>query len=62
MCFNGILKENVPLTVSDWMRYACLVANSLLSAFAAVVCLYTTIGWDPEPLKSHPGILADHAW
>ena len=33
MCFNGILKENVPLTVDDWMRYACFAANQLLSAF-----------------------------
>ena len=37
MCFNGILKENVPLTVGDWMRYACLAANPLLLALAAVV-------------------------
>ena len=63
MCFIGILKENVPLTVGDWMRYACLAANPLLSAFTAVMlCLYTTIDLDPEPLKSHLGILADQAW
>ena len=39
MCFIGILKENVPLTVGDWMRYACLAANPLLSAFTAVVAV-----------------------
>ena len=34
MCFNGLLKEKVSLTVGDWIRYACLAANPLLSAFA----------------------------
>ena len=37
ICFNGILRENVPLTVDDWMRYACLAANPLLLTLAAVV-------------------------
>ena len=45
------------------MRYACLAANPLLSALAAVVAVsYTTIDSDPEPLKSPLGILADEAW
>ena len=37
ICFNEILKENVPFTVGDWLRYICLAANPLLSALAAVV-------------------------
>ena len=36
---KGILKENVHLMVGDWMRYACLTANSLLSVLAAVVAV-----------------------
>ena len=36
MSLNGIVKENVPLTVGDWMRYAFLAANPLLSAYGAV--------------------------
>ena len=56
-------KRNVPLTVGDWMRYACLAANPLLSALLQLLlCLYTTIDYGPEPLKSHLGILADQAW
>ena len=39
MCFIEILKEKVPLAVGDWMRYACLAANPLLSAFIAVVAV-----------------------
>ena len=39
MCFTGILKEKVPLTVGDWMKYACRAANPLLSAFPAVVAV-----------------------
>ena len=37
MFFIGILKE---LTVDDWMRYACLAANPLLSALTAVVAVF----------------------
>ena len=39
MYFIGILKEKVSLTVDDWMIYACLAANPLLSAFTAVVAV-----------------------
>ena len=62
MCFDGILKENVPLTVGDWVPYACLTANTLLSALAAVVAVFFYHSWDPEPLKSHLGILTEQTW
>ena len=39
MSFNAILKENVPSTVDDWMIYACLTANPLISALVAVVAV-----------------------
>ena len=38
-------KEKVHLTVGDRMRYACLAANPLLSAFAAVVAVSLYHNW-----------------
>ena len=45
MCFNGILKENVSLTVGDLVRYACLAENPLSSALAAVVAVSLYHSW-----------------
>ena len=63
------------LTKADGTPYAnadevALTDNAIMHLFSRIEyhllnlvdCPYTTIDWDPEPLKSHLGTLADQAW